>query len=97
MKKLSFRIESGGLESTITGDFTVRIDPSGIVQVVLTSIRLWEGDVLREVERVHGLVRGEVVRKLSADMDAFRYTDTLTVYMNVLPDEKEEVINETEN
>lgn len=97
MKKLSFRIEEGVLECAISGSCTVIIDADGIVQVALTSIHLWEGDVLREAKRIHGLVHGEVVRRLSADMDAFRYAETFTIFMNVVPDERMEVVNEKEN
>ena len=80
-RRADFYIYSAESKETYRGEFCFFIDGSGrvIVNIRRLCVGDGDGDFFGIAQFVQNIVRREVIRKLSDDMDAFRYSETLTV------------------
>ena len=91
-QRIQFTFHRFGVEETYHGEFTFGISPSGRVVVELLKLSINDGDFREIAFLVEKFLMQRVVRELSQDIEAFRYTSLIDVYELREEEESEKMV-----
>ena len=91
-KRIPFTFHPLNTEETYHGEFTLGISVSGRVVVELLKLSINDGDFREIAFLVEKFLMQRVVRELSQDIEAFRYTSLIDVYELREEEESEKMV-----
>ena len=91
-KRIQFTFHPLDSEDQYRGEFTLGISVSGRVVVELLKLSINDGDFREIAFLVEKFLMQRVVRELSQDIEAFRYTSLIDVYELREEEESEKMV-----
>ena len=91
-KRIQFTFHPLDSDETYQGEFTFGVSPSGRVVVELLRLSINDGDFREIAFLVEKFLMQRVVRELSQDIEAFRYTSLIDVYELREEEESEKMV-----